>query len=50
MRHLGVDNADIAGYSMGGGIALQLAIRHPDVVRKLVLASNRMTFPRSSRR
>jgi pimeloyl-ACP methyl ester carboxylesterase len=27
------------GYSPGGGVALQTAIRHPDVVRKLVLAS-----------
>ena len=39
LQHLGVDNADIVGYSMGGGIALQLAIRHPAVVRKLVVAS-----------
>jgi pimeloyl-ACP methyl ester carboxylesterase len=39
LAHLGVDNADVAGYSMGGGIALQLAIRHPAVVRKLVVAS-----------
>jgi pimeloyl-ACP methyl ester carboxylesterase len=39
VRHLDIDNADIVGYSMGGGIALQLAIRHPDLVRKLVLAS-----------
>lgn len=38
-RHLGIENADYVGYSMGGGIALQLAIRHPDLVRKLVLAS-----------
>src|SRR5919112_816801 len=28
-RHLGIDELDVAGYSMGGGIALQLAIRHP---------------------
>lgn len=38
-RHLGIDNVDIVGYSMGGGIALQLALRHPALVRKLVLAS-----------
>jgi pimeloyl-ACP methyl ester carboxylesterase len=38
-RHLEVDNADVVGYSMGGGIALQLAIRHPTLVRKLVVAS-----------
>ena len=28
-----------SAYSMGGGVALQLAIRHPDMVRKLVVAS-----------
>jgi len=27
------------GYSLGGGVALQLAIRHPEVVNKLVLIS-----------
>jgi pimeloyl-ACP methyl ester carboxylesterase len=37
--HLGLDGADVVGYSMGGGIALQLAIRHPDLVRRLVVAS-----------
>jgi pimeloyl-ACP methyl ester carboxylesterase len=37
IRHLDSDNADIA--STGGGIALQSAIRHADVVRKLVLAT-----------
>jgi len=39
VRHLGIDNADFFGYSMGGGIALQLALRHPELVRKLVVAS-----------
>ena len=39
LRHLEVEHADVVGYSMGGGIALQLAIRHPALVRKLVVAS-----------
>jgi pimeloyl-ACP methyl ester carboxylesterase len=39
IRHLELDSADVVGYSMGGGIALQLAIRHPDLVRRLVVAS-----------
>jgi pimeloyl-ACP methyl ester carboxylesterase len=39
LRHLEIDEADAFGYSMGGGVALQLAIRHPDSVRKLVVAS-----------
>jgi pimeloyl-ACP methyl ester carboxylesterase len=43
VRHLKIDNADVVGYSMGGGIALQLAIRHPDLVRRLVLASASFT-------
>jgi pimeloyl-ACP methyl ester carboxylesterase len=39
LRHLGVEQADIFGFSTGGGVALQVAIRHPEVVRKLVVAS-----------
>jgi pimeloyl-ACP methyl ester carboxylesterase len=39
LQHLGIEQADIFGYSMGAGVALQVAIRHPEVVRKLVLAS-----------
>jgi pimeloyl-ACP methyl ester carboxylesterase len=39
LRHLGIAQADIFGYSMGASVALHLAIRHPDVVHKLVLAS-----------
>jgi pimeloyl-ACP methyl ester carboxylesterase len=39
LRHLGIEEADVFGYSMGGGVALQVAVRHPDVVRKLVVAS-----------
>jgi pimeloyl-ACP methyl ester carboxylesterase len=39
IRHLELESADIVGYSMGGCVALQLAIRHPALVRKLVLAS-----------
>ena len=39
LRHLGIEKANVFGYSMGGGVALQIAIRHPEVVRKLVVAS-----------
>ncbi len=39
LQHLGIERADFFGYSMGAGIALQVAIRHPEMVRKLVLAS-----------
>jgi pimeloyl-ACP methyl ester carboxylesterase len=43
VRHLQIDKPDVVGYSMGGGIALQMAIRHPDLVRRLVLASTSYT-------
>jgi pimeloyl-ACP methyl ester carboxylesterase len=39
LRHLGIERADVLGYSMGAGVALHVVIRHPDVVRKLVLVS-----------
>jgi pimeloyl-ACP methyl ester carboxylesterase len=39
MKSLGIEKADVMGNSLGGGIALQIAIRHPELVRKLVLVS-----------
>ncbi|MBI5035516.1 MAG: alpha/beta fold hydrolase [Chloroflexi bacterium] len=39
VEHLGRDKVDFMGYSLGGCVALQIAIRHPEVVRKLVLVS-----------
>lgn len=39
LEQLGIERADVFGYSMGSGVALHLAIRHPEKVRKLVLAS-----------
>jgi pimeloyl-ACP methyl ester carboxylesterase len=39
LKHLNIQKADIMGYSMGGGVALQTAIRHPEVVNKLIVAS-----------
>ncbi len=38
-RHLELEQADLVGYSMGGGTALQVAIRHPALVRRLVVVS-----------
>jgi pimeloyl-ACP methyl ester carboxylesterase len=40
IRHLGLDRVDLMGYSLGGGVALQTTIRHPEVVRKLVVVSH----------
>ena len=39
LRGLNVERADVMGYSQGGGVALQLAIRHPALVSKLVVMS-----------
>ncbi len=39
LQRLEIERADIFGYSMGAGVALHLAIRHPEAMRKLVLAS-----------
>ena len=39
LQQLGIAEADFFGFSMGGGIALRVAIRRQEVVRKLVLAS-----------
>ncbi|WP_342379513.1 alpha/beta hydrolase [Myxococcus stipitatus] len=38
LGQLGIKKADFLGYSMGGGIALQLAMRHPRLVRRFVYA------------
>jgi pimeloyl-ACP methyl ester carboxylesterase len=43
LRHLGIGNADVYGYSLGGGTALQVALRHPELVRKLVVVSASFT-------
>lgn len=39
LRALAIERADVMGYSQGGGVALQLAIRHPALVNKLVSLS-----------
>ena len=40
LDHLKIPKADLIGYSMGGGVAMQCAIRHPDRVRKVVVISS----------
>ncbi len=37
LRHLKIKQADIFGYSMGGNVALALAIRHPSLVGKVAI-------------
>jgi pimeloyl-ACP methyl ester carboxylesterase len=43
LKHLKIDSADILGYSMGGGVAFQVAVRHPEQVRRLVVLSGTYT-------
>ncbi|WPU98717.1 alpha/beta hydrolase [Mucilaginibacter sp. cycad4] len=40
MDYLKVDSADVAGYSMGGSVAYQLAAKSPKRVKKLVIISS----------
>jgi len=37
LKQLKIENADIVGYSMGGAIALRLAVKYPELVRKVVV-------------
>ncbi len=39
IQFLNLPQADIFGYSMGAGVAIQVVLRHPQLVRKLVAAS-----------
>jgi pimeloyl-ACP methyl ester carboxylesterase len=39
IRYLGFEKADVMGYSVGGEVALRVAIQHPEVVRKLIIVS-----------
>jgi len=38
-KKIGYDKVDVLGYSMGGGVAFQFAVQHPEMVRRLVLVS-----------
>jgi pimeloyl-ACP methyl ester carboxylesterase len=39
LRTLRIDKANLMGWSLGGGVALQTAIRHPELVGKLIVIS-----------
>jgi pimeloyl-ACP methyl ester carboxylesterase len=40
MDYLKIDSADVAGYSMGGSVAYQFAVKYPNRLRKLVIISS----------
>jgi pimeloyl-ACP methyl ester carboxylesterase len=39
LEHLGIRQVDVFGFSVGGAVALYLAIKHPELVRKAVISS-----------
>ena len=39
VKKLGYDKVDVLGYSLGGGVAFQFAAQHPQMVRRLAMAS-----------
>lgn len=41
--HLGLDHPDVAGFSLGGGVAFWTAVKYPAKVRRLVMTSANIT-------
>jgi pimeloyl-ACP methyl ester carboxylesterase len=39
LKQLGYEKVDVLGYSFGGGAGFRLAVQHPTLVRRLVIAS-----------
>ena len=37
--HLGLDRPDVVGYSLGGGVGFWTAVKYPDRVRRMIMAS-----------
>lgn len=56
LRHLGIARAHVGGLSMGGGVALNFAMRHPELTESVIIAAagagtvNREEFLRNSER
>jgi pimeloyl-ACP methyl ester carboxylesterase len=45
LREYGHEKADVLGYSWGGAMAQQLAIQHPAMVNRMILAATGATIP-----
>jgi pimeloyl-ACP methyl ester carboxylesterase len=45
LSYLNIENADIYGYSMGGDVSVQLAVRHPVLVRKIIFSGGPSYHP-----
>lgn len=39
LEHLGISTVDVFGFSVGGAVALHLAIKHPELIRKVIVSS-----------
>jgi len=39
LDHLGIAEADVLGFSLGGGVVMQLTLDHPDRVGRIIVAS-----------
>ena len=39
LQHIGIEQVDVFGFSVGGAVALELAIKHPELVRKVIVSS-----------
>ena len=46
VRHLGLSSVNLLGHSMGGFVALDLSIRYPDCINKLILAGTSSSNPK----
>jgi pimeloyl-ACP methyl ester carboxylesterase len=44
LKHLRIDSADVFAFSMGASVGLQLAIRHPEKVKKMIIISGGYSY------
>ena len=44
IRHLGLDQPDLVGYSLGGGVAPMTALKYPELISKVVVASAHIKY------